>query len=253
MKRRVIVMILGTLCALGAMAQSQSSSAAANAQAEPAGARLPNRTTINVELKDTLDSRKVKPGDPVRLKTTEVYKFNDQIVLPKGAQLLGHVTQATVKEKGQNASSLGIALDKAIVKNGEEMPLNATIQAMASGDLGVGSGSSITPGLGEPGPGVAAPGARPGMSATGSTQSPSSPNPGNQVNSSINPMPGFAGPRDNGLNTAGQLTSNSRGVYGMEGLTLQPAAADSTQGTVILSTGKSVHLNGGTKILLVTK
>jgi hypothetical protein len=253
MKRRGIVMILGAICGLGAMAHSQSSAASASAQTEPIGARLPRGTTINVELKDSLDSKKAKPGDPVKLKTTEAYKSNDQIVLPKGTQLLGHVTQATVKEKGQNGSSLGIALDQAILKNGEEIPLNATMQAMASGDLGVGGSSATSPGLGEPGPGVAAAGARPGISATGSTQSPSLPNPGNQVNSSINPIPGAAGPGDSGLNAAGQLTSNSHGVYGMEGLTLQPAAGDSTQGTIILSTGKSVHLNGGTKILLVTK
>jgi hypothetical protein len=244
-------MILVAVCGLGANAHSQSSAASAGAQAEPIGATLPSGTTISVELKDSLDSKKVKPGDPVKLKTTEAYKSNDQIVLPKGTQLLGHVTRATVKEKGQNGSSLGIAWDKAILKNGEEMPLNATVQAMASGDLGVGDSSVISPGLGEPGPGVAAPGARPGMSATGSTQSPSSPNPGNQVNSSINPIQGAPG--DSGLNSAGQLTSNSHGVYGMEGLTLQPAAGGGTQGTMILSTGKSVRLNGGTKILLVTK
>jgi hypothetical protein len=73
------------------------------------------------------------------------------------------------------------------------------------------------------------------------------------VNSSINPVPGVASASDKGLNSAGQLTPNSHGVYGMEGLTLQPAAGGGTQGTMILSTGKSVRLNGGTKILLVTK
>lgn len=253
MKGRAIAMILGAICGLGAMAHAQSSAAPASAQTEPIGARLPSGTAINVELKDSLDSKKVKPGDAVKLKTTETCKSNDQIVLPKGTELLGHVTQATVKEKGQNGSSLGIALDKAVLKNGEEMPLNATIQAMANGDLGVGSGSITSPGLGEPGPGVATGGARPGMSSTGSTTQPQQPNPGSQVNSSINPIAGASGTSVNGLNSAGQLTSKSRGVYGMEGVTLQAAAGDSAQGTMILSTGKSVHLNGGTKILLVAK
>lgn len=255
MKRTGMVMILGAVCGLsGAMAHSQSSgaSASAGAQAEPTGARLAGGTAIIVELKDSLDSKKVKPGDPVKFRTTEAYKSKDQIVLPKGTQLLGHVTEATVKDKGQNESSLGIALDKVILKNGEEMPLSATIQAMTRGDLGVGDASAIRPGLGEPGPGVAAPGARPGMSATGSTQTPSSPNPGNQVNSSVNPIQGVAGPGDSGPNSAGQLTSNSHGVYGLEGVTLGPGAAG-PQGTMILSTAKSVHLNGGTKLLLVTK
>ena len=78
-------------------------------------------------------------------------------------------------------------------------------------------------------------------------------NPGNLPNSSPNPLPNTAGTNDNGLNPAGQLTSNSRGVFGLEGLTLQPVAGDGTLGFMILSKGKSVRLNGGTRILLMTK
>ena len=56
-----------------------------------------------------------------------------------------------------------------------------------------------------------------------------------------------------GLNAAGQLTSNSQGVFGLNGLNLNAAASNATQGTVLTSAGKNVHLDSGTRMLLVTQ
>jgi hypothetical protein len=55
------------------------------------------------------------------------------------------------------------------------------------------------------------------------------------------------------LNTAGQLTSNSRGVFGLNGLSLNSAASNGTQGSIITSAGKNVHLDSGTQMLLVSQ
>jgi hypothetical protein len=251
MTQRGIVVILGAIFGLGAMVvHAQTGVAGASAQAEPSGATLPSGATINAELKETLDSKKVKPGDLVKLKTTEAYKYNEQIVLAKGTELLGHVTQATIKEKGQSESSLGIAFDRAVFSNGQEMPLNATIQAIASGEMGENAaGALASPGMGAPGGGAAPSGGRPGMSGGGSPAQ----NPGYQPNLSTNPIPGSGGASADSVNPGGQLTPDSHGVFGLDGLTLQPAAGDSTQGSMILSKGKSVHLYSGTRILLLTK
>jgi hypothetical protein len=56
-----------------------------------------------------------------------------------------------------------------------------------------------------------------------------------------------------GLNAAGQLTSNSQGVFGLNGLNLNAAASNATQGSVITSAGKNVHLDSGTRMLLVSQ
>jgi hypothetical protein len=42
-------------------------------------------------------------------------------------------------------------------------------------------------------------------------------------------------------------------VFGLEGLNLNTAAANSTQGSLITSTGKNVHLDSGTQLLLVAQ
>src|SRR5437763_4593160 len=56
-----------------------------------------------------------------------------------------------------------------------------------------------------------------------------------------------------GLNAAGQLTSNSQGVFGLNGLNLNAAASNATEGSVITSAGKDIHLDSGTRRLLVTQ
>jgi hypothetical protein len=56
-----------------------------------------------------------------------------------------------------------------------------------------------------------------------------------------------------GLNAAGELTSNSQGVFGLEGLNLNSATSSSTQGSLITSSSKNVHLDKGTKLLLLAQ
>ena len=76
------------------------------------------------------------------------------------------------------------------------------------------------------------------------------------VNSAANAGAGVAAASKGavgGLNTAGQLTSNSQGVFGLNGLNLDAAASNATQGSVITSAGKNVHLNSGTRMLLVSQ
>jgi hypothetical protein len=79
---------------------------------------------------------------------------------------------------------------------------------------------------------------------------------GGTVNSAANAGGSIAGASKGavgGLNAAGQLTSNSQGVFGLNGLNLSAAAANATQGSVITSAGKNVHLDSGTRMLLVSE
>jgi hypothetical protein len=54
-----------------------------------------------------------------------------------------------------------------------------------------------------------------------------------------------------GPSSAAQLSPKSRGVYGLGDLKLMVASSSASQATVIISSGKSVHLDGGTRLLLV--
>src|SRR5438046_7828028 len=87
---------------------SSSTSAGAAAQNGQASAALANGTAFNAELSSPVDSKKCKPGDAVNARTTEAVKAEGKTVIPKGSKLVGHVTRASTRAKGEAESSLGI-------------------------------------------------------------------------------------------------------------------------------------------------
>src|SRR5262249_33525579 len=69
-------------------------------------------TVLLAELTKSIDAKKAKQGDPVDAKTAIDLTRNGQVVVPKGAKLVGHVTDAKPKQKGESDSSLSIAFDE---------------------------------------------------------------------------------------------------------------------------------------------
>ena len=217
-------------------------------------------TAFNAELTAPVDSKKAKPGDRVKGRTTEPCKSNGKTVLPKGTQLLGHVTQATARTNGQAESALGIVFDTAILKDGQEVPLNVAIQALASAESSLSAAGSDLDTMGNAGAHAGASGMGAARGTLGGVTNTVTNIAGNTVDAATrttSSVAGNAGAGVNGavggLNAAGQLSSNSRGVFGLNGLNLNTFAGNSTQGSVITSTGKNVHLDSGTKILLVAQ
>src|SRR5205085_7412100 len=113
-----------------------------------ANAGLAQGTNINATLSKSLDSKKAKTGDPVEAKTTSDVKSAGQTVIPRGSKLIGHVTQATARGKGDADSTLGIAFDHAVLKNGQQIPLNATVQALAAAQSAVSANDDMMNGGG---------------------------------------------------------------------------------------------------------
>jgi hypothetical protein len=215
-------------------------SGATAGQAGGAGASLTSGTTIYAALDTSLDSKKAKPGDVVAAHVTEAVKVDGKVAIPKGAKLIGQVTRATARGKGDPDSMLAIKFDKATVKNGPEMAMNVWIRAMAeqqrsahqaTEDMGVLAGTGSAAEAGSP--------MKPTHSAVAG------------VNDAAGSVPLNATGGESGLNSAGQLTAKSRGVFGMDGVELTTDFSNFEQGSVISSTGKNVHLEGGTRLLLV--
>src|SRR5690348_3548530 len=89
-------------------------------------------TTIPATLSKPIDARKAKSGDQVVARTTQDVRSDSGVVIPRGSRLIGHVTDAKAKAKGDSESALGIAFDQAVLKNGQQIPLNANIRALAA-------------------------------------------------------------------------------------------------------------------------
>src|SRR6266404_4506120 len=101
-----------------------SASTTASAQNGQANGSLATGTAFNAALSSPIDSKKCKPGDPVNAHSTEAVKSEGKTVIPKGSRLVGHVTQASARANGESESSLGIVFNKAILKDGQEIPLD---------------------------------------------------------------------------------------------------------------------------------
>src|SRR5229473_1731784 len=292
MNRIGFAIVVGALFSLGAAAQAQtgaqagsqssgqasveagktqaqasanaSASTAASAQNGQANAALASGTAFNAALSSPIDSKKCRPSDQVTAHTTEAAKSEGKTVIPKGSKLVGHVTQASARAKGESESALGIVFDKAILKNGQEVPLNVAIQAIASAQSGASTAGSDMDAMGGMGASAAGRGALGGVgSATGGavgTVTNTAANVGGvasgAANTAANAGGSVAGASKGavgGLNAAGQLTTNSQGVFGLSGLNLNAAASNATEGSVITSAGKNVHLDSGTRMLLVSQ
>jgi hypothetical protein len=244
-----------------------SASTSASAQNGQVNGSLASGTAINAELSSPIDSKKCKPGDTVSAHATEAVKSEGKTVIPKGAKLVGHVTQASARAKGESESALGIVFDKAILKNGEEIPLSAGIQAIAAAQSSASLAGSDLDAFGGAGASAAGSGAGGGRGGLGgvtggavgavtNTAANVGGVAGGTVNSAANAGGSIASASKGavgGLNAAGQFTSNSQGVFGLNGLNLSAAGSNATQGSVITSTGKNVHLDSGTRMLLVSQ
>jgi hypothetical protein len=253
-------------------AQASSNTAAStSARAAQNSADLGTGTSMNAALSQPIDAKKNRPGDPVYAKTTEPTKSQGKVVLPKGTKLVGHITEAKARASGESESAVGIVFDKAILKNGQEVPLNTSVRALAAAQTAA-SGSAGADDLeagGAIGGGAAGGGRAAAGGALGGVRSTAGATTGTVTNTAartggvatgaaggLNSAANVAGASrgaTGGLNTAGQLTSNSQGVFGLQGINLNSAAATSTQGSLITSTSKNVHLDSGTQFLLVTR
>lgn len=252
----------------GAQVSSDSSaSSSAAARAGQNSGNLSGGTTMNAALSQSVDAKKNKPGDAVTAKTTEATKSDGKVVIPKGSKLVGHVTEAKPRTDGESQSSLGIVFDKAILKSGQEIPLNVTVRALAAAHAATTSSLADDDFSADRIAGEAAAGRTSGGGALGGVASTAGATSGAVTNtaanvdgvtgSAVGGAVGSAGPvvaatkaTPNSLNAAGHLTSNSQGVFGLDGIRLNSAASSSAGGSTITSTSKNVHLDSGTQLLL---
>jgi hypothetical protein len=253
----------------GSAASPSTSSTSSTPAAANAGNNSPsisNGSKIDATLATSLDAKRSKPGDEVEARAAEDFKQDGKVVLKKGTRLVGHVTQAQARANGQTQSQLGIVFDHAVLKNGQDVPLNASIQALAaaqsatagstgaedrmasSGGMGAAQGSARSGG-GLAG-GVASTAGATAGATTGTVMNTASsvPSAAGGTLSTATRSTGAVG----GLTSSGRLASNSNGVFGLEGLSIDSAASSATQGSMVVSATKNAHLDSGTQLLLRT-
>jgi hypothetical protein len=207
-------------------------------------------SAIHATLAKPVDARHCKPGDEVMAKTSENVKSDGQVVLPKGSKIVGHVTEAKAFSKGKPESAVGIAFDYAVLKDGREVPLAASIQAIASpqasspADQGdnsmIAAGSTGARASGGNAAGGVLAGSGRAVGTTGGTL----------VNTSSAVGSVSSGTLQGASSASGALSSSSHGAIGLKGISLDSAANSSTRGSLITCQSQNVHLDAGTQMIL---
>jgi hypothetical protein len=232
MNRITVSFLAAVLFSIACLAQNSADTQAAASATPKASVTVPPGTTVLVELSKPLDAHKANPGDEVAAKVTEDVKSDGKVVLPKGSKVMGKVTQAQGRAKGQDQSVLGIAFDSAVLKDGTQVPISFAIQAVANSSAAMaqaaleaqGASTSISMANNAPGGGASG---RPGLGSQAQGAAGADLHAGNAASTSHE----------------GALTPTSQGAIGLPGFTL-------SAGNLITSSDHNVRLERDTRFVL---
>jgi hypothetical protein len=147
MKRLCVSAVLAVLSVSLCFAQGETPQAAdaqgTTAQAAPSNPDNQIKGSFPVKLEKSIDSKKLKEGDIVVFQTIAALHSRSGLMIPSGAKVIGHVTQAQARSKGNPDSTLAIVFDKIEYSKGEDIPIKGTLQAvgpsLGGNDLNVGA------------------------------------------------------------------------------------------------------------------
>jgi hypothetical protein len=207
------------------------------AQTQPAAAPVaapPASPEIHALLEKMVHPKKVKVGDAVVARTTEVTKLKDGTELPKGTHIVGKVTEIKLKADQEGPSKLGLLFDKAQLKDGKEVSI---VMALVS----------VAPRW-EPG----------GVDSVAAENSASSAGRITQMSQSVSRTEGGAGSDtlNKGLGIRGATSVSAEamrpGVCYMPDTTIASYSMGEP-GTILQSTKNTVYLDSGSRLLLLAQ
>ena len=214
----------------------------------PVIAPLGAGTAFNASLVEALDSRKTKAGDFVSAETVEDVAYQQCTIFPKGTKITGHVVRVTSGGRGQTGSAIFVQFDKATTKDGQEVILNAGIQALAVN--GVAPMPSNTPKSKVNGP---VPAVEDGAGSAESSDPLVVSTLYQEPRSTLRPPLKAALTPEGEFTSDGLFSPDSKGAFGRPDLKVYTPTSEGSHGTVLLSSKKSMHLDAGTHLLLVVQ
>ena len=234
-----------------------STSAGGSTSANAGATGLAAGTSLDAELTKSIDARKAKQGDPVEARVRNDVKQDGKVVIRRGSKLIGHVTQAQAKAKGDTQSALGIMFDRVQGKGGETMDVHAAIQAIAAprasamADEGTMAGGEMSGPAGGAGMPQGGGGALGGVGNTVGGAARTAGDVGSAAGQSAAGAAGAAGQTVGGAAAgAGSATGTAAGVTGLPGVQISNQLSNSTNGSVLVSNDKNLHLDSGTQMVL---
>jgi hypothetical protein len=199
--------------------------------------------SLSAELTKSIDSKKAKVGDEINAKTTTEAKLPDGTDLPKGTKLVGNVVDVKAKSKEDKNSHLVLVLNRAVLKDGHEVPIRAAVTSVTAPTNNASSDMAAMPSTG--GGAMASPSG--GSSAgAGSGASTSAPAPAPRAPA----MSTDLGSQEQ--STQGQMLKSARdrvAVGNRPNIMLSAPTTPDSAG-VLDGSGDNISLESGTKLTL---
>lgn len=193
------------------------------------------------ELKTSLDAKKAKQGETVTAKLVENVQIPNAQELPKNTVLEGHVDQVTPSEN-KGDSTMVVTFDKAKLKNGQELPIKATVlglsePALAADQAGGGmpAGGAMPAGGGAPA-GAGAPAGS--MAGAGGGSSAGMASSRSESQPAMNP---------GATNSGTEQAQNAQPSGGVPDVQLSSSIHQHASAT-LTSKGRNVHVPDGTEL-----
>lgn len=208
--------------------------------------QLESGSSIQAELQNAVDVKKSKVGDQVILKTTKAIKQGRETVVPRGANLIGRITEVQQRTKENSFSRIGMVFDRIEGKN-LSAPINASIVSITSAQAAAGTGDTLDAGLSG------------GTSSSGSVSRGGGGSGGGLLGGVTQTVGGVAGTATQTVggvtdtavrtaggvtNTAGQTVSSTTGTLG--GIQISQSASGSARSSTTLSSpNRNIRLEKG--------
>jgi hypothetical protein len=232
------------------------SSKSSKGENNSAGSLILAGTGLEAQLQSSVDVRKNKVGDEVVLKTTKSIKQGGEVVVPKGTNLVGRITEIQQKTKETSGSKIGMIFDRLEGKN-LDVPINASIISVvtAQGNAAAGdlfstdvSGSSSTSGRASSGNGSSSGGLLGGVGSTaGGLLNTTTQTVGSVAGTATNTVGSVAG---TATNTVGSTTGTlGRTVNGLQ--ISQSVSGSASSSSTISSQNKNIKLDKGATFQLM--
>ncbi len=252
MRRICFAILLMVVVSAITVAQKNKTNAEASdsASAKKQGRQidLQSDTQLTAQLQSALDTRHAKVGDRVILKTAEAVRQDGNVIIPKGAQLLGRVTDIQKETESTGESHISLLFDR-LRSGSSETPITASILSITraqtqSNKQGLDSdlmnqssatARSTSPSRNNGGGGL--------LGGVGSAV-------GGVVNTTTSTVGNVAGTTTNAVGSTVGSTSNAAGNT-LRGLQITQSSSASAQGGSTLSlTGGNLRLDSGTSFTL---
>ncbi len=125
----VMLMLLAGAACFPQKSLAQEASAA-RSHGGSAGSQGQARILIPAPLASLWDSKKLKTGDEVIMKTAAPIALKEGNTIPRGTRVVGHVTEAKARSKGDAQSSLAITFDQLSFPDGKTLVVSGVIRAV---------------------------------------------------------------------------------------------------------------------------